>query len=105
AAAQAIAEKHQLACLLKGGHLTGQSELLDVLWCDGEAHEYRHPVVRTDGGFHGTGCTLSAAITANLAKGDTVPQAVQNGIDYLQKLMANSVAWQSEGKEVRVLGW
>ncbi|GAB78940.1 hydroxymethylpyrimidine/phosphomethylpyrimidine kinase [Austwickia chelonae] len=49
--------------LLKGGHLTGSEEALD-LWLDGDHEEvYRAPRVHT-GNTHGTGCTLSSALAA-----------------------------------------
>lgn len=62
------------AVLLKGGHLAGE-EATDVLW-DGHAlHLFparKIPSAHT----HGTGCTLSAAITALLAKGIPLREAV-----------------------------
>jgi len=61
------------AVLVKGGHLAGAA--IDVLLVDGEFHEY--PGERVDTPHtHGTGCTYSAAITACLASGHPLPEAI-----------------------------
>jgi hydroxymethylpyrimidine/phosphomethylpyrimidine kinase len=61
--------------LMKGGHLDGD-EVVDMLF-DGKAFfEMRHERIHTRH-THGTGCTFSAALTAELAKGTTVAQAVE----------------------------
>jgi hydroxymethylpyrimidine/phosphomethylpyrimidine kinase len=61
------------AVLLKGGHLPGDP--LDLLF-DGEAwHEFPAPRIATPH-THGTGCAYSAAITAGLARGVALPEAV-----------------------------
>jgi hydroxymethylpyrimidine/phosphomethylpyrimidine kinase len=60
--------------LVKGGHLEGDA--LDILLTEGgEIREFSAPRLSTSHG-HGTGCTYSAAITANLAKGRTLVDAV-----------------------------
>lgn len=59
--------------LVKGGHLAGAA--CDVL-LDGDAlHELATERVEA-GPLHGSGCTLSAAICAGLARGDALPDAV-----------------------------
>ena len=59
--------------LIKGGHLFDSAT--DVLLHNGELHEFR--AERVDSRHtHGTGCTYSAAITAGLAKGVPLPDAV-----------------------------
>ncbi|KSW12564.1 phosphomethylpyrimidine kinase [Pyrodictium occultum] len=63
------------AALVKGGHLGGR-ESIDVLYHRGGFHEYRAPRL-SHGCSHGTGCTLSAAITAELAKGRPLEEAVR----------------------------
>jgi len=60
--------------IVKGGHL-GLSEAVDVLYFNGEFKEYRAPFV--EGCTHGTGCSFSAAIAANLAKGKGLEEAVR----------------------------
>ena len=74
-AAAAIARLGPSAVLVKGGHLGGD-EAIDVLWHDGDVEELRGPRFDT-ADTHGTGCALSAAITAGLATGHELPEAVR----------------------------
>lgn len=61
--------------LLKGGHLSGD-DLVDVLGQPGGArHRYASPRIASRN-LHGTGCTLSSAIAAQLALGHALPEAV-----------------------------
>ncbi len=62
------------AAVVKGGHLEGE-ESIDVLYYDGRFREYRAP--RVKGCTHGTGCSFSAAIAAELAKGRSIEEAVE----------------------------
>jgi hydroxymethylpyrimidine/phosphomethylpyrimidine kinase len=72
-AAAAISRRGVSNVLVKGGQLEGPA--FDLLWTDGRAH--RLPAERVDTPHtHGTGCVLSAAITARLAKGDDLITAV-----------------------------
>jgi hydroxymethylpyrimidine/phosphomethylpyrimidine kinase len=67
-AARALAEKYGIPFLVKGGHLPGANRAVDVLFDGKRFYEYRAaivPKIKT----HGTGCTFSAAIAANLALG------------------------------------
>ena len=60
--------------LVKGGYLKG--DLVGVLWTAGENHSL--PAERVDTKHtHGTGCVISAAITARLAKGEDLVTAVK----------------------------
>jgi len=59
--------------LVKGGHLEGDA--IDVLFDGTQWHEFRAPRVITPH-THGTGCTYSAAITAGLANGLPLAEAV-----------------------------
>ena len=105
-AAHDIATQHQTSCLVKGGHLPGSGDRLDVLWHHGKAHHFTHPAVDLpDGGIHGTGCTLSAAITAGLAHGNSLEDSVKTAIDLVQELIRHSYAWRSGHETIRCLGW
>ena len=77
------------AVLLKGGHLSAASNagedgvLQDVLvTADGTERVYAHTYIDTPH-THGTGCTLSAAIAAHLARGDALEVAIEASLDYL----------------------
>ncbi len=73
-AARRIAARGARAVLVKGGHLSGE-EATDVLYYKGDVRCYTARRIRTTH-THGTGCTYSAAITAELAKGLEIPEAV-----------------------------
>jgi hydroxymethylpyrimidine/phosphomethylpyrimidine kinase len=63
------------AVLVTGGHIEG-SRVTDVLFIDGELYEISSERLAA-GDIHGTGCALSAAITACLAKGSGLEEAVR----------------------------
>ncbi|MDD4365805.1 MAG: hydroxymethylpyrimidine/phosphomethylpyrimidine kinase, partial [Synergistales bacterium] len=70
------------AALVKGGH--GSDPTVTDLFFDGsEVRLFRHRRLAT-ANTHGTGCTLSAAIAAELAAGLPLPKAVERGLAYLQ---------------------
>jgi len=73
--------------LVKGGHLKG--EAIDVLFWDGEFHRFPSPRVETKH-THGTGCTYSAAITAELARGMSVPDAVGSAKRFIAGAIASA---------------
>ena len=70
--------------LITGGHLT--DEATDVLWDGREAHIFHSPKIVTRH-THGTGCTLSSAIAALLARGYDVPAAVRHAKDYVTEAL------------------
>ncbi len=73
-AAEKLAALGAVNVLVKGGHLRGDA--LDVLrLASGEVREYTAPRIETRH-THGSGCTYSAAITAELAKGTPLAEAV-----------------------------
>lgn len=74
--------------VLKGGHLDIGGEAIDVL-CDGrESVLLRSPRLES-GNTHGTGCTFAAAITAGLARGMAVPEAVGRAKEYVTEAIRN----------------
>jgi hydroxymethylpyrimidine/phosphomethylpyrimidine kinase len=85
-AARTLVDRGAKSALLKGGHLPGP-ELVDVLWDGREWHVWRRPKQDTRH-THGTGCTLAAGITAGLAHGRPLRQAVEDALDYVQRAMA-----------------
>ena len=76
------------SALVKGGHLAGD-ELTDVLFDGAELRRFSHARVATTS-THGTGCTLSAAIAARLALGETLPDAVAEGLDFVARAIATA---------------
>lgn len=79
-AARAIADLGAQAVLVKGGHLEGPP--IDVLWHRGEVLELGAERVVTRH-THGTGCTYGAAVTAHLARGRPLPEAVERAKEWL----------------------
>jgi hydroxymethylpyrimidine/phosphomethylpyrimidine kinase len=77
-----VSEMGAHAALVKGGHLASGDRVLDVLY-DGDVRVFRGKRIATNS-THGTGCTLSAAITAQLATGESLHAAVRRAIDYVQ---------------------
>ena len=81
-AADILCNSGAKAVLVKGGHLCG--EATDILLAGGEVYEFTSP--RTDTPHtHGTGCTYSAAIAANLAWGFGVIEAVTRAKHYITR--------------------
>ncbi len=82
-AAVKIAELGCRAVVVKGGHLEGD-QVVDILYHEGSFYEYASPRLPSRN-THGTGCTFSAAIAAGLAKGLSLPEAVQAAKDFTFK--------------------
>ncbi|MDX1493762.1 MAG: bifunctional hydroxymethylpyrimidine kinase/phosphomethylpyrimidine kinase [Longimicrobiales bacterium] len=92
AAAHRLVEMGASAALVKGGHLedaAAGAEVVDVLWDGSDEHLFRHPRVETIH-THGTGCTLSAAIAAGLARGDDLLPAVERALRYVARAIATA---------------
>lgn len=75
--------------LLKGGHLAGD-EVADVLLAGGRLTTFRAPRVSTPN-THGTGCTYAASITALLARGLTIADAVAEARAYVLGAITHAV--------------
>ena len=87
-AASMISQMGAKAVLIKGGHRASE-EVQDLLFIDGKVRIFSHPRIHTEN-THGTGCTLSAAIAAELASGCQLEKAVARGITYLQMALKRS---------------
>ena len=90
-AGRELCEQFGCAFLLKGGHLKG--EAVDLLVTrEGESVEFSTP--RVPGvSTHGTGCTLSAAITAGLAQGLPLAEAVACAKQFVTRAIAGHYRW------------
>jgi hydroxymethylpyrimidine kinase/phosphomethylpyrimidine kinase len=92
-AARKLSEKFRTAVLLKGGHLPGP-DCLDLLVDQGEVFRFTAPRIPVHGS-HGTGCTLSAAITAALSRGESLAWSVEMAKRYLGETLRHSYQFQS----------
>ena len=84
-AAQTISAAFSCPVLLKGGHALCDAD--DLLCADGTLTWFRGARIDTPN-THGTGCTLSSAIAANLAKGFPLEAAVRRAKEYVSGALA-----------------
>lgn len=85
-AARHISEAYGCAVLVKGGHQINDAN--DLLYQDGDSCWFRGKRIDNPN-THGTGCTLSSAIAANLAKGFALDTSVQRAKDYISGALAD----------------
>ncbi len=74
------------AALIKGGHLGGTT-LVDILVTPTGTQRFERPRIATTS-THGTGCTLSAAITSGLALGRPLERSVADALDFVARAIA-----------------
>lgn len=79
-AAAALLERGASAVLITGGDEPDEAVVNTLYQPDMEPQAYHYE--RLPGRYHGSGCTLSSAIAADLARGETLATAVMNGLDY-----------------------
>ena len=84
-AAAKIGGGYHCAVLLKGGHNLNDAN--DYLWMPSGARWF-HGKRIDNPNTHGTGCTLSSAIAANLAKGFDLPTSVRRAKEYISGALA-----------------
>ena len=84
-AAKQIGDNYHCAVLLKGGHSINDAN--DLLYSNGELVWFEGKRINNPN-THGTGCTLSSAIAANLAKGFTLAESVQRAKEYISGALA-----------------
>lgn len=89
AAAEAIGRRWNTAVVVKGGHMKGKM-LTNVLYDHDIVHSFEYQRVKTTS-THGTGCTFSAAITALLACGYILPEAVEDAGWFTARAVADSI--------------
>jgi hydroxymethylpyrimidine/phosphomethylpyrimidine kinase len=101
-AGKKLEKKFGTAILLKGGHLGGDYAV-DLLFVDGKVFAFSAPFVRGVA-THGTGCTYSAAITAGLAKGLSLEEAITQAKKFVTDSIARHFRWTSHsGDTVQAL--
>jgi len=74
------------AVLMKGGHLDiNNNQVIDIFYDGKHFIEIKNRKINKTG--HGTGCTLSSAIAANIAKGFELKEAVKNAVNYVHNAL------------------
>jgi len=103
AAPRQLHERYGCDVLLKAGHFASTRDTItDHAWIAGEARLFSRPrLVVPD--VHGTGCTLSAAITARLARGETLFAAIDGATRYLAAALAQHHRWVGPGGGIEAL--
>lgn len=90
--ARALFDHLQVPILLKGGHHTTAHATDCFIDAAGHGYEICSPIVAAPLTTHGTGCSLSAAITANLARGETLLEAICRAKAWLYTLLKAGVS-------------
>lgn len=80
--------------LLKGGHLKSENEVVDLFYDGKEFMKIKNKKIDKEG--HGTGCTLSSAIAAYLARNLSLEKAVKEAIRYVHGALENVYGVGSE---------
>jgi hydroxymethylpyrimidine/phosphomethylpyrimidine kinase len=93
-AARQMAGEFCLSVLVKAGHTQGE-ELVDVLYDydTGTLTTFANSRIHTEN-VHGTGCTLSSAITSFAARGMALPDAVRRAEDYVNKAIRSGALYR-----------
>lgn len=84
-AAKMLCEHYGYSVLIKGGHSI--SDASDLLWSHGNALWFEGKRIDNPN-THGTGCTLSSAIAANLAKGFSLEASIGRAKDYISRALS-----------------
>jgi hydroxymethylpyrimidine/phosphomethylpyrimidine kinase len=84
-AAMLLCKKGARSVLIKGGHMKGTA-CSDLLLHEGRYYWFTGEKIESEN-THGTGCTLSSAIAACLAKGEALPVAVDKAILYTRRAL------------------
>ena len=92
-AGKKLQKKYRVSILLKGGHLAG-GDAVDLLFAGEKIREFSSPFVRGVA-THGTGCTYSAAITAGLACGLSLENAIGRAKKFVTASIAQHFQWIS----------
>ena len=93
-AGKQLQQKYSVSILLKGGHLTGDNAV-DLLFIGDKISEFSAPFARGVA-THGTGCTYSAGITAGLAAGLSLEEAVGHAKEFVTASIAQRLRWKSK---------
>ena len=95
--ARALGEVPCEHVLVTGGH--GEGDIIVNRWLSGgiERRSWRLP--RLPHGYHGSGCTLAAAIAARLALGDSMGDALEHAQDYCHQTLAHAF-WIAPGQRI-----
>lgn len=89
--------------LLKGGHLQNDIATDLLLMPDGTEKSFTAPFYQ-DRETHGTGCTYSAAITAGLARGESLIEAISEAKKFITHAIAHGFQWKNVAALNQLIG-
>lgn len=92
------------AILIKGGHFADKSSATDILYYNGTIKFYRGERIE-DGCTHGTGCSFSAAIAANLAWGVDLLDAIKNAKEFITHSIKTGIKYGEGHCPVNPSSW
>lgn len=96
-AAQKLHKQYRCNVLLKSGHAITSDQVTDVICFQDEIFTLTSPVVKVSGNTaHGTGCTLSAALTANFALGKSWQESLTAAKAFVYGSLRQSVSLSEE---------
>jgi hydroxymethylpyrimidine/phosphomethylpyrimidine kinase len=101
-AGRALAREHGVAFLMKGGHLKGEVAADVLVLPKAGEHWFEAPYVKGVS-THGTGCTYSAAIAAELGKGRELLDAVAKAKRFISRTIQNHLTWVMDGRATEAL--
>ena len=90
-----LADRFQTAVFLTGGHHARDGKSIDLLYCDGEMHRFEGDWIDVPTS-HGTGCTVSAAFIAALAKGQSLPEDAATAKAFVTGALQGAMCWRSK---------
>ncbi|HOX59310.1 MAG TPA: bifunctional hydroxymethylpyrimidine kinase/phosphomethylpyrimidine kinase [Candidatus Paceibacterota bacterium] len=96
AAARTLYQQFGCATLVKGGHLPGLRQAVDIFYDGRQELLLSAPFIRSVS-THGTGCTYSAAIAGHLARGCSLANAVQRAKEFITQAIARSQTAAGQG--------
>jgi len=89
-ACEEISSYYKGYILIKGGHLEIGEKAIDILYKNGKYESFENNFIDNKN-THGTGCTLSSAIAANLALGKGVEESVKKAKDYVYGAISSKI--------------
>ncbi|ADI31883.1 bifunctional hydroxymethylpyrimidine kinase/phosphomethylpyrimidine kinase [Staphylothermus hellenicus] len=104
AAKYIVEELGATAAIVKGGHIGVGDESIDIMYYNSKFYEFRAPRI-TGGCTHGTGCSFSAAIAAELAKGKDIVEAVKTAKKFITMAIKYGVKIGKGACPVNPMAW
>lgn len=100
--ARNLHEAYGCAVLVTGMHDEGRDVVVDYLMDEGQGTRLENPWIDLPYA-HGTGCTFSSAITAGLARGRPLPEAVAVAEKFITHALREAFHWETKGMDLMVL--